>query len=93
MSDMPFQLIAWLKREQAKTLAHEEMMVRKNREGDKQYMRFISFLVRDWHMLKRKEKEMVLSFAKRHEEGKNLSIKERSAIASMYMKYILEAQP
>ena len=90
MSEMPFQLLAWIKREQEKERKHQEMMVKKNREDDKQYMRFISFLIRDWKLLNRKEKEMVIAFAEWYEKARNFTVKQRSAIAAMYMKHILD---
>ena len=89
-SELPFQLMMWIKRQQEEKLAHQAKMVKRNREEDKEWMRFISFIVRAWPHLNNKEKQMILNFSTRHEDSRNFSVKERGAITAMYLKYILE---
>lgn len=87
--ELPFALINWIKREQEKEAKHKESMLKRHVQEDKEYMRYISFLVRDWAQLKYKEKELVSNFARHYEDGKAFTAKQRSAIVGIYMKYSL----
>ncbi len=85
--DLPFQLLAWIKRDQEERRQHTLKMAKKNYKDDDEFMRLISFLVRDWTKLKVKEREFICSLARHHEEGKCFSGAQRSAVTGMYLRY------
>ena len=84
--DLPFQLLAWIKRDQEERRNHQLKMAKKNYKEDNEFMRLISFLVRDWAKLKVKEREFICSLARHRDEGKNFSGAQRSAITSLYLR-------
>lgn len=89
-NDFPMALAMWVKRDQEERRIFKEKMAVKNAVDDKQYMRFMSFLVQEWKLLNRKEKELLVAFAKWNELGRNFTPSQRSAIGGMYAKYILD---
>lgn len=87
--ELPFQLAAWLKKQRELELSHREKMVQKSYQEDREYMRYISFLVRDWGALKNNERLMICNFTRWHTEHRCFTGSQRSAIAGMYVKYSL----
>lgn len=85
--DLPFQLLAWIKRDQEERRNHQLKMAKKNFKEDEEFMRLISFLVRDWLKLKVKEREFICSLSRWREEGKNFTGAQRSAVTGMYLRY------
>lgn len=86
-NEVPFQLMAWIKRQQIEAAEHATKMAIKNYSEDQHYMRLISFLIRDWRYLKIKERQLVMNFAKWHQEYRCFSTGQRSCITSMCYKY------
>lgn len=86
---LPMALIMWIKRDQEERAIHAEKLVWKNQQEDKEYMRYISFLIPLWSTLKMKEKELLLAFVSWNESGRNFSTNQRSAISSLYLKHYL----
>lgn len=86
-NDIPFQLMAWIKRDQEERRSHQLKMAIRNYKEDEEFMRLISFLVRDWAKLKVKEKEFVCSLVRHRDEHKNFTGAQRSAITGMYVRY------
>ena len=85
--DIPYQLMAWIKRDQEERRNHALKMAVKNYKEDEEFMRLISFLVRDWALLKVKEREFVCSLSRHRQEGKNFTLAQRSAVTGMYLRY------
>jgi hypothetical protein len=85
--ELPFQLLAWIKRDQEERRNHQLKMAVKNYKEDEEFMRLISFLIRDWKDLKVKEREFICSLARHREEGKNFTPAQRSAVTGMYLRY------
>lgn len=86
-TDIPFQLMAWIKRDQEERRAHNEKMVIKHYKEDEEFMRLISFLVRDWKKLKVKEREIIAGLARQRDAGKNITPAQRSMITGMWLRY------
>lgn len=82
--DLPFQLIAWIKREQLKDLNHQEYMVRKNQKDDLLYLDMIKTIFK--FKLSTKEHIMIVNMLRSKKEGKNWSIGQRSVITGIYYK-------
>ena len=87
---LPFALIAWIKREQAKTEAHRVYMLKKNAKDDEQYEFYLFAVTTRYWSLKSFEKNMVTNFAKWKNNGKLFTVKQRSAIGAMYLRHMLE---
>jgi hypothetical protein len=86
-NEVPFQLMAWIKRQHAEAAEHATKMAVKNYSEDLHYMRLISFLIRDWRLLKIKERQLVMNFAKWHQEYRCFTVGQRSCITGMCYKY------
>ena len=89
--ELPFALARWIKEQREIEEAHRAKMVKKNYEDDKEYMRYMSFIIQSWGLLNKKERLLILNFTTWHTEHRNFSVQQRSAIAAMYMKYHLAA--
>jgi hypothetical protein len=84
---LPFMLAAWIKREQAEIAAHKEKMALKRQREDKEYMRFLSFIVHAWSDMSVKEKLFIQSLANRNASGITFTTGQRSAIAGLLIKH------
>lgn len=89
MNEIPFALLRWIKAQQEAELRHREAVVAKNWREDDQYMRFLSFLIREWKLLKIKDKQIVCNFVKWHDEKRNFTPAQRSCMAALVLKYEL----
>lgn len=87
-SNLPFQLMAWIKRNQAEIQNHKEKMALKNYQDDKSYARLMSFIVQHWPKLKTFEKLMILRLTEQHESFRVMSPAQRSVITNMWIKYV-----
>ncbi len=87
-SDLPFALMAWIKRNQEDIEAHRVKMVAKTWKDDcEQYMGFIGVVVGHWSKLKIKDRQFLMNLVSWHNQHRNFTPGQRSAIASMYMKF------
>ena len=87
--DLPYALIAWIKKNQEDIENHRKKMVLKNWDDDcNEYMKYVAVILSNWKTLKLKDKLFITSLADHHIQHRNFSPKQRSAIASMYMKYL-----
>lgn len=85
--DLPFQLIAWIKRQQEEEAAHRAKMVVKRHNEDKTFLEYVTVIVyKCWPKLNRHERTMMLSMVEQHNLHKNLSDRQRSAIIGIYIK-------
>lgn len=91
MSDnngLPFALMMWIKRNQDEIEAHRVKMVAKTWKDDcEQYMGFIGTIAGHWKYLKIKDRQFLMNLVTWHNSHRNFSPAQRSAIASMYMKF------
>jgi hypothetical protein len=87
---LPFALIRWIKRNQEDIEAHRKKMVAKNWKDDcEQYITFIEAIVMKWRSLSARDKLFLNNLATWHNGGRNFSVSQRSAIATLYTKYVL----
>lgn len=89
-SELPFALLAWIKRQQQEEQEHQEYMVRKNLKDDLEYMFYLHALVTQFARLKKYEQNLVLSFTEWKDAGKLFSPKQRSVIGNLYASYMME---
>lgn len=89
MSD--FMLLAWIKREQEEIRNHKEKMAIKNYSEDTIYVNHLSHLVGDaWPKMKLRDRQFICTLMRwRTQEKRNFTPSQRSAIMSMYMRYML----
>jgi len=85
-NDTPFQLIAWIKRDQEERRQHQLKMAYQNHKDDAEFMELIGTLILNWSKLRIKEKELVLSLIRHREQGMNFTPMQRSAITGMYVR-------
>ena len=78
-------LFMWIKRDQEERKKHAEYMARKNARDDQQYMQLIVNCLTKFKC-SRKEKIILLNFARVNKEGRNLSTGQRSVISGIYYK-------
>lgn len=92
-SGLPFALIRWIKANQEDIAKHNRKMAIKNWKDDcDQYMKFIGVIVSHWAELKIKDRQFIMNLVAWHNQHKNFSVNQRSAIASMYMKYLAKQE-
>ena len=77
----------WIKKDQEERKKHAEYMARKNARDDQQYMKLIVDCLTKFKC-SRKEKIMLLNFARVNKEGRNLSTGQRSVITGIYYKKV-----
>lgn len=85
--DIPFQLMAWIKRDQEERRMHAEKMAIKHYKEDDEFMRLISFLVRDWKVLKVREREFIAGLARQRDAGRIISHAQRGEVTRLWLKY------
>jgi hypothetical protein len=89
--DLPFALKMWIIKNQKEILAHREKMVAKNWKDDcEQYMKFLGEIVAKWSVLREKDKLFIMQLANWHGQHRNFSVSQRSAIATMHLKYVAD---
>lgn len=81
--DLPFMLLAWIKRQQEEEKKHRELMVKKNAKDDELYLKLMIELLTKLKMSIR-ERTIITSLLQAKHDGKNLSVKQRSMIAGIY---------
>lgn len=86
MSDNNFALIAWIKREQEEKAAHQAKMVVKNYKEDKEFLNLVKAIVKSWKLIKVQERIFVTNMVKHHEEGLNLTVRQRSELTRIWLK-------
>lgn len=85
-----FMLIRWIKKQQELELQYQQNMVQQRRREDVEYFfEYMKQLVKHYNKLNSKEKLMLVSFVRQHENCYNFTDKQRSAIGVMYAKYVL----
>jgi hypothetical protein len=85
--DLPFQLIAWIKREQEEMLLHRERMAIRRFAEDSEFMEYVGVLASNWGILSLREKLMLSGIAKHRKSGKCLTTAQRSAVVAVYLKH------
>lgn len=85
MSDqqLPFALLAWIKRQQEEKRLHAEYMVKRNAKDDEYYLQLMIELITELKMTL-KERTLVTSLIQTKRDGKNLTTGQKSLIAGMY---------
>lgn len=86
-SELPFQLMAWIKREQEERRQHTQKMAVRNFADDAAFMEYVQILVDNWKILSVKDKLMLNGIAKHRGEGRCLSRPQRSAVIALYLKH------
>jgi hypothetical protein len=89
---LPFALIRWIKAEQEKERKHQEYWALKNAEDDKQYLAYMAQVVPLWINLKKYEQTLLMNFHQWKDSGRNFTPQQRSAIAGMYYRHVLETE-
>lgn len=94
MSDeLPFALALWIKKNQEEIVSHQAKMVLKNWKDDcEQYMVFLAEIIPNWGKLKIRDKQFVMNLITWHEQHRNFSPAQRSAISGLYMKFVIDAK-
>lgn len=85
--DLPFQLMAWIKKNQEEILNHNTKMAFKNYQEDKEFARLMSFIVQEWKSLKKFERLMVLRLTEQHANFRVMSPSQRSVITAMWIRH------
>lgn len=86
-NELPFELIAWIKNQQAEEVRHRANIAVKNYREDGEFMRLISFLIRDWGKLKIREKQFICSLVRKHDDTRCLTGPQRSVITDLYLRH------
>ena len=81
---LPYQLMAWIKKDQEERKQHQEKMALKYAEDDKVFMNLIKTLIK--LDLNSKEKLFICSLLRHKKQGKNWSPGQKSAIANLFYK-------
>jgi hypothetical protein len=87
--DLPFALIRWIKRQQEEAEQHRLATNARNWREDEQFLRYLSFLAREWGRLKTRDRQIVASFMAWRKNGRNYTPNQRSTMAALLMKYDL----
>lgn len=89
---LPFALIRWIKAQQEKELKHQEYMAKKNVEIDLEFAMYLLEISMQRLALTNHEILFVDSLMRQKADGGKWSLKQRSAIGNLYLKYVLEAK-
>jgi cell division FtsZ-interacting protein ZapD len=81
--ELPFALLAWIKRQQEEKRQHAEYMVKRSAKDDEHYLKLMIELITKLSMTTR-ERITVTSLLQAKHDGKNLSTGQKSLIAGMY---------
>ena len=84
--ELPFQLMAWIKKEQKDKEEHAAKMALKNAKDDEVYTNMLATLIK--LKLKLKDMQLVMSMLEYKSPGKNYSPGQRSCITGMYYKQV-----
>lgn len=85
-----YGLLAWIKKDQEERRQHQEKMAIRNYKDDQVYMKHLAELVASYAKMHVRDRQLLVSMIRWHREGRCFSTKQRSAIASMYMRYELK---
>jgi hypothetical protein len=83
--DLPFALIAWIKKQREKEEAHLASMAKRNAKDDELYVKLMIELLTE-AKLTIKERILTINLLNVKHEGRNLSCGQKSAVASLYYK-------
>lgn len=86
-NDLPYQLIAWIKREQEEQENHRVKMAFRRMREDSEFITYLKTLVANWGKLSLKEKTIVNGVYEHHRSGRCLTTGQRSAIVALYLKH------
>ena len=81
-----FTLLAWVKRDQLERAEHQAKQVVKSANDDELFTRMLQTLVKLG--LKPKDQVFALNLVRHKSEGKNYTPAQRSAITSLFYKYV-----
>jgi hypothetical protein len=87
MSELPYQVLAWIKKDQEEREVHREKIVLKRMREDSEFVKYIKALAPKWKSLSVREKLLVQGIAEHRKLGRNLTDAQRSAIVALYLKH------
>lgn len=89
MSDLPTELIAWIKRQrQNEEALRKERAVTRQYKEDKTFLEYVTVIAQKcWPRLKAYERKLMMSLVEQHKSHRNLSMAQRSAIIGIYLNY------
>jgi hypothetical protein len=86
--EVPFQLIAWIKRQQEDKPNHQQLVATRRHTEDKTFLEYVTVIAQKcWNKLSRYERTMMMNLVERHRSHFNLTDTQRSAIIGIYMKH------
>lgn len=86
-NELPFQLMAWIKRDQEEREAHKQKMVLRRMRDDGEFIKYLKTLASKWDKLSTKEKLLVQGIYGHHKGSRCLTDTQRSAIIALYLKH------
>lgn len=89
-NELPFALLRWIKAQQEKELKHQEYMAKKNVDIDLEFAMFLLEVGMQRLAMTNREILFVDSLMQWKADGGRWTDTQRSAIAALYLKYVLE---